>query len=203
MVQGSDRPQPIRERWLRRWAIEAAAQPLEVELRLLPVAQVPEEGAQPWAAGGADLLAKDHHDGETEEQFVCCQVLYQALLPLSAAVPRLRQEEAGLQDGVELEEVAKEHDHGDPPERAMRVISVQPQAALYRRERETAHLADLVDDQHGHVLPTQLFFFRYHPLHLVLALESYVRRRVERHSADERGSVSAGVRQEQRAETVF
>jgi hypothetical protein len=46
------------------------AQPLEVLLGLLAVAQAPEEAPGPWTAGRAD---PENDDGlELEEQLVCC-----------------------------------------------------------------------------------------------------------------------------------
>lgn len=97
-----------------------------------------------------------------------------------AAVSGLGQEEAGLSDRVELEEVAEEHDDWEPAERAMLVAPVLAQAAVHRRERETAHLADLVDDQHGHVLPPQLLLLRDILCHRCPALGRNVRHRVQR-----------------------
>ena len=85
---------------------------------------------------------------------MCCYMLRQALRSLSMVVPRLWQQEAGLPDRVELEEIAKEDDDGDPTEWAMRVVSVQSQSAVYRCYRQTAHLANLIHNQHSLVLPT-------------------------------------------------
>jgi hypothetical protein len=43
LVQRSDGCQPIYERGLGRWGVEAVAKPLEVQLGLLAVVQAPEE----------------------------------------------------------------------------------------------------------------------------------------------------------------
>ena len=85
---------------------------------------------------------------------MCRYMLRQALWPLPVMVLRLWQEEAGLPDRVELEEIAKEDDNRDTTKWPMLVVSVQSQAAVYRRQRETAHLANLVDDQHDPALPS-------------------------------------------------
>jgi hypothetical protein len=203
LVQRRDRSQSIGERELRRLVIEAATQPLEVQLGLLSVAQAPEEALQPCTASRADLLAKNDDGCKLEEQFICCYMLCQALRSLSIVVPRLWQEEAGLFDRVKLEEVAKEDYNRDPAKRAMRVVSIQPQAAIYRCQCKAAYLADLVDDQHIPILPTKLFFFRYILCSFCVALESNVRRRMEGHSSDECSRVSASACQEQRVQPVF
>jgi hypothetical protein len=87
---------------------------------------VSEKAPQPRTTGGADLFAKDGDDCKLEEQFTVCYMLCYALRPLSITVLRLRQEEAGLPDRVELEEVAKEDDDGDAAKPAMRIVSIQP-----------------------------------------------------------------------------
>lgn len=120
-----------------------------------------------------------------------CKVLRQALRPLSVTLSGSWKQEAGLQNGVELEEVAKEDDYGDPAERPMCVLSIQPQVAVYCRQSQPAYLANLIDYQHGLVLPSELLVLRYIPCRLV-TVESNIGRRVERYSTDERGRVSAG-----------
>lgn len=131
-----------------------------------------------------------------------CKVLRQALRPLSVTLPRSWKQEAGLQNWVELEEVAKEDDYGDPAERSMCILSVQPQAAIYCRKSQSAYLANFIDYQHGLILPAELLVLRYVPCRIV-AVESDIGRRVERYSTDERGRVSACACQEQCIRVIF
>ena len=86
----------------------------------------------------ADLLLEDDNGCELEEQPVRCEMLRQAFRSLSATVPGRRQEEAGLQDGVELEEVPEEQDHWDPAKRAITLSRVNQKQEVYSGKKEGA-----------------------------------------------------------------
>ncbi|EAQ87691.1 predicted protein [Chaetomium globosum CBS 148.51] len=132
LVQGRDDSQTVYEGRLARRCIKALTEPLEVQLGLLAVAQAPEEAPKPWGNHAArNLLLEDDNGCELEEQPVRCEMLRQAFRSLSATVPGRRQEEAGLQDGVELEEVPEEQDHWDPAKRVITLSGANQKQEVY------------------------------------------------------------------------